>query len=423
MGALRKLIAIKKQDRTVLNDETTIKNDNEEKSTYYDSGYNSAKMANGSSTIFKSCLDDIYQKFKDRCSEDVKEQQKLNAPYVEEKEKQKSALKSRETLKSLKEDAIEEIKNDIKKIDDDIANVKHEPDKYGVDVKSKPKAQFFIGLSILLPITLYLLVFYISASYSAFFKDFETGSLVAAIFDANAFGKAINDGLMEAIFVCTIPFAFMGLGYLVHMFQRDKKAGLFKIALLFIVTFIFDAILAYQIEHKVYDFNRTLDANPFNLRVALESVNFWGIIFAGFVVYIIWGLVFDFIMKEYENIDKINVFIKKLKDEKSNLLKQKDELESCINDLAQEITNINNKINELQAKIDGFIFPNRRYFLYHAEYIKGWYMAIAAEIALSHEKKSELLKDCEHIAECHLKKHNILHEGVENVIYRNNLSN
>ena len=141
---------------------------------------------------------------------------------------------------------------------------------------------------------------------SAFFKNFDTDGLTAAIFDGKALTKAMEGGWLEGVFIATIPFAFMGLGYLVHMFQKHKNwLSYLKIATLFIVTFIFDAILAYQIEKKIYDIEKTPDSPVFNIEVAFSKAEFWGIIFAGFVVYIIWGLVFDFIMKEYDNFDKI----------------------------------------------------------------------------------------------------------------------
>ena len=94
-----------------------------------------------------------------------------------------------------------------------------------------------------------------------------------------------------------------------------------KITALFIITFIFDAILAYLIEMKIYEFNKTPDSPEFDLSIAINKVEFWGIIFAGFVVYIIWGLVFDFIMKEYDNIDKIKAFIRAKREAIENLEK------------------------------------------------------------------------------------------------------
>jgi len=418
---LKKLIKTKPTKDEPIDDANKIKDDVIE--TYHNLGYNDAKNANGNSKIFKKCLDDIYQKFKDRCRKDEQEQKKLNAPYIEEQEKQKTELRKQETIKLLKEEELKDINDSIKKIDNDIATVRNEPEQFGIDATKKPKAQFFIGLLILLPITLYLIVFYISASYSGFFKIFDSTEVIAAIFDANALNKAISDGWLEAIFVCTIPFAFMGLGYLIHMFQKDKKAGKFKVAALLVVTFVFDAILAYQIEKKIYEFDKTLTSEPFDLSIAFTQVEFWGIIFAGFVVYIIWGFVFDFIMKEYDNIDKIKSFINKLKEDKENLLNLKKEVSEGINNAIHEITGIKSEISELQSKIDGFIFPHRKYLLYHSEYVKGWYMAISAEIALPHEGKNTLINDCETIAEEHLKHHEVNNENFENIIYNKHINN
>lgn len=285
----------------------------------------------------------------------------------------------------------------------EMIDVYQNPNNYGIDADKRPKAQFYIGLLLLLPITIYLFVFYISASYSAFFKSFETESLTAAIFDANALSKAISDGWLEAVFVGTIPFVFMGLGYLIHMFQKNKGfVAYIKLASLFILTFAFDVILAYLIEKKIFDFERIL-GQEFSPSIAIQSVNFWGIIFAGFVVYIIWGLVFDFVMKEYENVDKIKGFIKNKKDEIKNILIKKNELKDKIDGLKQEIASISGKIKELQSKIDGFVFPVKKYLHYHYQYTLGWYQSINAEIHIPHREKNDLLNQCKEVSNQHIK--------------------
>jgi hypothetical protein len=314
--------------------------------------------------------------------------------------------------------AIDEL--DIKKIDLDIAEVQDNPSKFGIPGDKKPKAQFYIGVLILLPITLYLIVFYISASYSAFFKEFSPDTTVfAAIFDGQALGKAYNDpngGLLEVIFICTIPFAFMGLGYLIHMFQKSKDKAVAKISSLIIITFIFDCILAYQIENKIFDFDK-LPGQEFNLKIAFQSVEFWGIIFAGFVVYVIWGLVFDFVMNEYESIDKIKLFINSLKAQKESLLEQKEEANNAKEDVQQEISGIEGRISELQSEIDGFIFEKKRYLIYHQQFLNGWLLAIGGKIALPYEAKETLIERCNEVSDQHLKKYHVSNEDRENVIY------
>ena len=320
----------------------------------------------------------------------------------------------------MKEKDLDAISSQLKKIDQDIAEVPDNPNKFGIDADKKPKAQFYIGVLILFPITLYLLVFYVSASYSAFFKDFSPETTIfAAIFDGQALSKAYNDlngGLLEVLFICTIPFAFMGLGYLVHMFQKSKGKATMKIISLFVITFIFDAILAYQIEKKIFDFEK-LPGEVFNLSLAFQSVEFWGIIFAGFVVYIIWGLVFDFTMNEHENIDKIKIFVTTQQIKKESLIAQNEEIKKIKEQIEKEVSSIEGKIRELQSQIDGFIFEKKRYLIYHSEFLNGWLLAIGREIALPREEKEKLIKDCNSVSEEHLRKNNVSYDDRENVVF------
>lgn len=391
------------------------------KLTYYEKGYGEAKNANGNATIFGSCLEAVFQEFKERCRQNEEEQSKLTAPYKAEAESLKTQISLKQTAKEIKTNHLQDKQLETQKIERDISSVRIEPNKFGLDADKKPKAQFYIGLLVLLPITIYLIVFYMSASYSAFFKVFENSELSAAIFDGQAFTKAMNDGFLEAVFVGTIPFVFMGLGYLIHMFTKEKNGAVLKTSALFIVAFLFDAILAYLIEKKIYDFNRTLTSEEFNLVIAFKSVEFWGIIFAGFVVYIIWGLVFDFVMKEHENIDKIKIFIQSLRQKRELLIAEIKRIEDEIRDIEHRITELEGKLREIQSKIDGFVFPNRKYKAYHTEYVKGWFLAVSKEIALPTKEKNQMIELCRVAAQNHLVKNDILTDENELLVYTKEL--
>jgi len=388
------------------------------KLSFFESGYGSSKQASGNHIIFKACLQDVYMDYKGKCREDEKLQKELKEPYVQEKSKYEIELKKRKTVKDIIEEGVTNLEGKISTFKSEIADVKHNPEKYVEDVDKRPKAQFYLGLIVLIPITFYLLVFYISASYSAFFKTFDTEQLTNAIFDANALTKAIADGWLEAVFVATIPFAFMGLGYLVHMFQKHKNwLSYVKITTLFVVTFIFDSILAYQIEKKIYDIEKTLNSPDFNVQIAFTKAEFWGIIFAGFVVYIIWGLVFDFIMKEYDNFDKIKSFIRSKREDIKNLEHEIVNQTEKLNPIKEEISGIEGKINDLQRTIDGFVFSNKHYLTYHAEYVKGWFLAIADNFD-SLKRRDQLLEQCTTEEKKHLEEHDIADESYEGRLYK-----
>ncbi|GAA4237545.1 hypothetical protein GCM10022291_24570 [Postechiella marina] len=421
MGAIKKLFKLKDKANSQEAYSSTEEAREQIRITYYQSGYGASTKASGCSINLGVCLKNLYYSFEDLCRKQLNEQERLKQPYIEEQEKQRTELKKRETALSIYEDQKNDLISTIDKQKFEMIDVKQNPEVYGIqDVDKRPKAQFYIGLGLLLPITIYLFVFYISASYSAFFKNFETDSLTAAIFDANALKLSLSHGWLEAIFIITIPFVFMGLGYLIHMFQKNKKfISYVKLAALLILTFMFDVILAYLIEKKIFDFDRVL-GETFSPSIAIESVNFWGIIFAGFVVYLIWGLVFDFVMKEHENVDKIKTFIRGKKEEIKNTELKKSDLLIKVDIIKQEVTSINGKISELQSKIDGFVFPVKEYLHYHYQYKEGWFQSINEVLALPAKSKDELKTKCETVSLDHLKELNLENMDFQHLVFTKN---
>jgi uncharacterized protein YlxW (UPF0749 family) len=248
--------------------------------------------------------------------------------------------------------------NKIENTKKEIDNIKKNPQTISGD--SFAKASFWIGLVIIAFLTIYLFVFYSSASYSAFFKDFtpDDDKITQAIFDAQAVGKAWADGFTELIFILAIPFVFLGLGFLIHKFSVEKKiSGYLKIAGLVVVTFIFDFIIAYAIVKEIYNIKiggLFQDMPPMDISMAFQEVNFWIIIFAGFVVYIIWGLVFDFTMKEYEKMDKVRYAIKneeqKLPDYKTECKRLKEK----ISNLQTEKSSNQGEIDKLKIQLESY---------------------------------------------------------------------
>lgn len=418
MNAIQQLFSLKKVEDPEVEALDQKEEDREQiRITYYQSGWAASLKAMGRPIVLRACFQNLFSSFEDQCRKQNLEQEKLKQPYREEQEKERTELKKCEIAIGVFEKKDAEFEALIEEKKQEIVEVKHSPEKYIDDGKGQ-RAQLFIGMVLLLPITLYLLVFYISASYSAFFKDFNDASLTAAIFDANALTNAFKASWLEGVLVITIPFVFMGLGYVIHMVQKNKGLkSILRMLGLLAITFLFDGLLAYIIEKKIYDFNKTLDSPAYNLRIALGEAEFWMIIFAGFVVYIIWGLVFDFVMKEYDNLDKIRVFIRAKREEIANVGKLKAENANKIADFRQQLATIQGKITVLQSKIDGFVFPIKEYLNYHHQYKEGWYQAIGTEIALPTREKNELLQSCEEASIQHLKELNLLDPDHQQLVY------
>lgn len=380
------------------------------KRTYHEAGYRDSSRTSGNHSTLSICLDAVYSKFQNEEKEMVEKQHQLKESYVNEQKNRETEIKAlmvsqgtKEELLKTKNTEVENHQHTIEILKAEILDLPRNPEKYNVKATRGASAKFVIGLILLIPITLYLGTFYISTSYSAFFKTFDAKStVIQSVLDANAWMKAWNDGFIEVAFVTLIPFVFLGLGFLIHMFGENKtKANYVKLGLLFIVTFVFDSILAYEIESKLYELNKTFDSPPFDLKIAFTKIQFWGIIFAGFIVYIIWGVVFDFVMKEHREKDKIKneqeIRQKRVEffQEKINVLKTEiEEILTAIGNTKELIIKTRGRIEELQNIIDGVIIPTKDYKLYASEYVQGWITFIGEKIAVSRTEKQTMIDDC-----------------------------
>ncbi|RKS96659.1 coiled-coil domain-containing protein [Chryseobacterium defluvii] len=400
----------KEENPKTESDANTESAEESRKRTYHEAGYRDSSRTNGNHSTLSICLDAVYSKFQNEEKEMTEKQQKLKESYVNEQKNRETEIKAltvsletkEEQLKN-KNTEIEDHQNTIETLKSEILDLPRNPEKYNVNATKGASTKFWIGTILLIPISLYLLTFYISTSYSAFFKNFNAKStIIQSVLDAQAWSKAWNEGLIEGAFVTLIPFVFLGLGFLIHMFNENKiRANYIKLGLLFVVTFIFDSILAYEIESKLYELNKTFDSPPFDLKIAFTKIQFWGIIFAGFIVYIIWGLVFDFVMKEHREKDKIkneqeirqkNVLFLL---EKINALKKEiEEILGNIGNTKELIIKTRGRIEELQNIIDGVIIPTKDYKLYASEYVQGWVTFIGEKIAVSKSEKQTMIDSC-----------------------------
>ncbi|MDQ0636881.1 hypothetical protein QF042_000446 [Pedobacter sp. W3I1] len=380
------------------------------KRTYHEAGFRDGSRNSGSPLALSICLNAIYARFQNEEKELVEKQQLAKAPYINEQKTKETEIKTLAISEESKKQQITQVETNIRKVKDNIEELKFEinelardPEKYHISASKGASTKFWIGLIILMPLSLYLFTFYISTSYSAFFKPFDaTSTIIMNVLDSKAFSKAWQDGSLEGAFVTFIPFVFLGLGYLIHMFGEVKSVvNYIKIGLLLLTTFVFDAILAYQIEEKIYELTKTFDTPAFNLPIAFEKIQFWGIIFAGFVVYLIWGVVFDFIMKEHREKDKIkHEQLRRKKDIQihqdriMDIEIQKEKLIAELVDIKKLSLEAQGRIVTLQRIIDAVIIPTKEYVLYASEYMQGWITFVNEKLRISQHEKFDLQNEC-----------------------------
>jgi hypothetical protein len=354
-----------------------------EKISFRRFGFVQAGMMKGRTEGLKICLDSVFETHMAEMRRDENKQEELRRPYraaMQDLLATNDSVKSQ--IKMFESELIPTKKAKIDELKKEIVDIRKNPEHYtGVHVG---KAGFYIGVFILSLLSIYLFIFYSSASYSAFFKEFKADDIVItkAIFDANAIGSALKDGITELIFILTIPFVFIGLGYLIHKFQEAKGFIKYtKIAGLLIITFIFDSIIAYEITEKIYNIKKEADLKgnlpDFSVSLAFSSVSFWLVIFAGFVVYLIWGFVFDFVMEAHAKLDIVKVNIKMKRDQIHSIEQEIIQYENKITELRIAIEKNNVEITKVRHIIEGTIIQPKAVKEALSQFMVGWYNWLA----------------------------------------------
>lgn len=377
-----------------------------EKINYTDYGFQQASRLGGTMPGLRTCLHKVFHDFKQELKDDTVKQDELKRPFKVKIEGYKADNDRLEKkIEKVKIDNLPRLSQKIEKIKEELSHIKQHPHEVTGD--DAGKASFFIGSIILLFLTVYLFIFYSSASYSAFFKQFSLNEIGVAnsIFDAKALTKAYRDGITELALILTIPFVFLGLGYLIHKFQeQESNKKYLKIAVLILITFIFDAILAYEITEKIYNIkkeNSFDDIPDYTVSLAVQSVTFWLIIFAGFVVYIIWGFVFDFVMDSYGKMDKIKVAVQ----EKNKMIKDTEaeqrDMDVQTDKMIHTIDENRKEIKKLSAIQDSAVIP-REFEHDIFSFLTGW-MAWMKQSGKPHDELEEADR--------------LTHEFVKNTLY------
>ena len=339
-------------------------------------------------------LNKLLQLYKKRMQQDDTTQEEMKRPIRKKIEGLKIDIQNIEqSIANIRMEKIPSIEKKKDHLKSEIGEVRRDPSFY----KEKPNwAALIITIIVLVLLTLYLWIFYTSASYSAFFRQFAPDDINVAnsIFDPNALRKAWNEGGPALILVTTMPFIFLGLGVLIHKVQEQEGRGKwFKLAALIITTFLFDYIIAYEIVKKIHDLqalnNPEMDAT-YRFGDAVSDPNFWLIIFAGFVTYLIWGFLFDRLMHDTRKMDHAGEQIRVRKKEIMGLDKETDTQQAQIDQLRQQIFEKKKEISELEQDLTAtFIRPREfEYIVY--QFASGWMQYIEGGMMGEQAEKNDI---------------------------------
>lgn len=366
--------------------------------TYRQWGHRMAGLNQGNTSTLEPHLHIVVQTIKAEQENDMAVQESLR----QKTETQIAALQNEKDLaeneKTALEQRIENIKQRIAELKQDLSNLQTQtlrPDRIA-------RANFIIGCLILIPLTVYLFIFYSSTAYSAFFKNFTFGEdgLGNHMFDSRALAEAWAASWTTGLFVLLITFVFMAMGYVLHQFSSEQGGMKYlKIIGIVLVTFIFDSLLAFGITEKIYNLQALtkLEAQPdYSVAMASLDPSFWTVIFCGFVAYIIWGLMYGFVMTNYNLLDTNNIqrqaIENSISQEERNL--QAEQQKNL--DLVNKITNLASQIYATNIQAPSQVLHDYGQMkLELNNFLTGWttYMVGAALPQSEIEKAKSILKE------------------------------
>jgi len=236
-----------------------------------------------------------------------------------------------EKFSGLNEDEKPEKRSKLKELESKLGETSQENEKINVTIKEKqdkidvrreelldirkrfekdPEAmkretfspfKFSISVFILIMLTGYLFFFYVSAAYRALYTDFEAiASRIAAGLGTGSImpqPAELAEALQYNFLLFLVPFVFYAFGWAFHVILELKHKYKFVfLGGLIGVTFFVDFLLALLI-HNNLEYAKELMGLATKSWAADPA--FYMILFLGFIVYLLWSILLDSVVREW----------------------------------------------------------------------------------------------------------------------------
>ncbi len=280
---------------------------------------------------------------------------------------------------------------------------KHEKDPESLLADTFSPMKFAISSFILIMLTGYLFFFYVSASFKALYTDLE--KIASNLAEGLSAGSIMPQPyeLAEAMrfnfLLILVPFVFYAFGWAFHVFleMKNKYKGIY-LGLLIAVTFSVDFLLALIIHNNT---EQAKELMGLTTKHWSGSSTFYIILFLGFLVYIVWSILLDYMLREWGK-RKITLNIKKIIKHLRNDIKT---LESKL--VATE--NLQTEVDYIREEIDTLVQGNLKGYI--DQFTTGWISY------LSPQNLKEVKVKCQNIKKDFEDKHQIK-SGIVKVVKR-----
>jgi len=357
--------------------------------TLYDYGYEKSGSVKGDPDVYVSFLNRILNG--DLVEEPYKgytdEEKKERYSQIKELEKQ---LREKEDYNNEIDLEIKEKEKDIDKYRKDLLRTResHAKDHQKLKTENFSVVKFTLNLFILSMLSIYLFFFYISATYKALYVDFEgiaeriargegTGSIMPGPYE-------LADALQYNYLLLVVPFVFYAFGWAFHIILESKNnLKLVFLSLLIGVTFVVDFLLAMIISNNSESAKALMGLTT---SYWYQSPSFYIILFLGFLVYIIWSILLDSLLREWDKREITNNLKKIIKHLQGDSKALKARL--------QEFSQLKSQIAEYREDVNTVMQGNLKRYI--DQFSSGWIAYLApANLKEAKEKCLALKKEFE----------------------------
>jgi hypothetical protein len=351
----------------------------------YHFGYERSGSVKGDPDVYFSCLNRIL-------NGDLVESNYVGFTDDEKKE--------RIRLIQLLEVQLREKEENNKKIQEEIDEKEKDIDRYRKDLlhfresrlqdgeklrrENFSTLKFTLNLFLLAMLSVYLFFFYVSATFKALYVDFEgiaakiakgegTGSILPGPYEL---GEALQYNYLLFVF----PFVFYAFGWAFHIIlESTNKLRYVFLSALIAVTFTVDFLLAMIISDNTENAKSLmgLQSTPWS-----QSPTFYIILFLGFLVYIIWSILLDSLLREWNK-----------KEITDNLKKIIRHLQADVKAIKPKISNlepIKEKIAEYREDISTLMVGNLKRYI--DQFSAGWMMYLTPTNMKDIKEKCQAVK-------------------------------
>jgi hypothetical protein len=354
----------KKMEKSVIEDGTKVVYQTEHVNLQ-DFGYAKSGNVQGDPEVYANYLERIFngeivdEKYKG-LTEKEREVKRDRIKVLEKvyDETAKNNAKFEQDIK-IKEKQIEEYRAELLQISVDRNN-----DHEKLLAESFSPLQFWLNLFILLMLSGYLFFFYVSAAYKALYVDYE--AIANRLADGLSTGSIMPgpSELAEALrynyLLFLVPFVFFAFGWAFHVIlEMKQKTKYIFLSMLIGVTFVVDFLIALIIHTNTETAKELMGLTALKWS---ENPTFYIILFMGFLVYIIWSILLDSLLREWKK-RQITQNIKRIIKHLRNDIK-------LLSDKILPLDQITREINILRDEVNTLVYGNVKGYI--DQFTTGW---------------------------------------------------